>query len=695
MALSVDTPVQYVKGVGPKLAALLRKKGIATVRDLIEFYPRTYEDRRAARNIASLKEGDFVGLKAQVVKVHQISMGRSSRKIYDVVVRDASGSIHCKFFRVPYRGYFERFKAGTEVRVIGKVISYRGQIQFHHPEIHDESEDQERDELIPVYSETEGLTSKKLRSIIRSAFEVMEFKPGQKIDLFETLPLWIRQKYQLVSRGDSLYYLHFPDIKEASHFLERTTPYHRRIIFDEFFLLELILASRKKGLSEQNATPIVINNLLEEKFKKSLPFELTGAQNKVLAEIKTDLQKTSPMNRLVQGDVGSGKTVVALLAALHTIASGLQVAFMAPTEILAHQHFKQAEKFLAPFNIQVALLTGTMKASEKQKTLEEIREGKIHLVVGTHALIQHTVEFQKLGLVIVDEQHRFGVEQRGSLRKKGISPHFLLMTATPIPRSLAMTVYGDLDVSAITELPKGREPIVTRVTYQSKRDQVIHFVREHLQKGRQAYIIFPLVEESEKIDLKSAITEYEKLKVDFAEFRVGLLHGRMKAEEKDTVMAEFRDHNLDILVSTTVIEVGVDVPNSNIIWVEHAERFGLAQLHQLRGRVGRGSHKSYCILMMGYAKSPEAVERVSFLERTNDGFKISEFDLELRGPGEFLGVRQSGMPGFKLANLVRDLPILEQARTAALELFERDPRLMQKDHQELRLQMTEQQAHLS
>lgn len=695
MAMSVDTPVQYVKGVGPKLALVLRRKGIATIRDLIEFYPRTYEDRRAARNIASLKEGDFVGLKAQIARVQQIPIGKTSRKIYDIVVRDASGAIHCKFFRVPYKGYFERFKPGAEVRVVGKVINYRNQIQFHHPELSEEGQEQETDELIPVYSETEGLTSKKLHTMVRLAFEGVGFKPGQKEDPFEELPDWVRKKFSLASKGDSLYQLHFPNIQHAADYLERKTAAHHRIIFDEFFMLEMILASRKKGLSDQNAFPISLNDTWEDLLKKSLPFELTTAQKNVLLDIKKDIQKKSPMNRLVQGDVGSGKTVVALIAALHAISSGMQVAMMAPTEILAQQHLKNAKKFLEPLNIKVELLTGSQKTAEKQKVLEKIQSGEVQFIVGTHALIQETVQFHKLGLVVVDEQHRFGVEQRSVLRKKGQSPHFLLMTATPIPRSLAMTVYGDLDVSAINEMPQGRQAIVTRLTYQSKRAQVIGFVKEHLEKGRQAYIIFPLVEESEKIDLKSAMTEFEKLKVDFQQFRVGLLHGRMKAEDKDAVMLDFRDHKLDVLVSTTVIEVGVDVPNANIMWIEHAERFGLAQLHQLRGRVGRGEHKSYCVLMMGFAKSPEAVERVSFLEKTNDGFKISEFDLELRGPGEFLGVRQSGMPGFKLANLVRDIPILEQARSAALELFDRDPKLKEKYHQDLKTKMAAQESNLS
>lgn len=708
MALSVDSSVQYVKGVGPKLALLLKKKGIVTIKDLIEFYPRAYEDRRAARSIASLQDGDYVGLRAEVVRVAAIPLGKTGRKIYDITIGDGSGIIHCKFFRIPYRGYFEKFKPKSKVRIVGKVILYRNNLEFHHPELHEEEsagegtpENQtegsartEQDELLPIYSETEGLTSKKFHSMIGAALEALEIPKNLGVDI-EDSPDWLLKKYNLASYVDSIYHIHFPKAGQGQQFLERNTPYHRRLIFDEFFLLELILASRKKGVQNLEAPQMSLHPQLEAQFLKSLPFELTEAQKKVIDEVKKDLSLSRPMNRMVQGDVGSGKTMVALITAIHAIKAGFQVALMAPTEILAQQHLVNAEKYLKPLGLKMGLLSGQLKASEKNKALEDLSTGEIQLVVGTHALIQEGVEFHNLGYVIVDEQHRFGVEQRSVLRRKGRSPHFLLMTATPIPRSLAMTIYGDLDISTIQEMPKGRQPIVTRATFQSKRPQVLQFVKEQLGQGRQAYIIFPLVEESEKIDLKSAITEYEKLTLELPAYKLGLLHGKMKADEKDAVMEKFRKHELDILVSTTVIEVGVDVANANIIWIEHAERFGLSQLHQLRGRVGRGNHKSYCILMMGYAVSAEAQDRVRILETTNDGFKISEHDLEIRGPGEFLGVRQSGMPGFKLANLVRDLPLLEEARKAAFELLEKDPQLLQKQHQRLKQKMKSNQENLS
>ncbi len=687
--------------MGPKLGLLLKKKGIETLRDLLEFYPRAYEDRRAARSIASLKDGDFVGLQAEVARATAIPMGRTGRKIYDISIRDASGLIHCKFFRVPFRGYFDKFQPGTKVRVVGKVILYRNQLEFHHPELHEWTEDEDRgdqDELLPIYSETEGLTSKKMQSIIRAALTALELPKNLSLDI-EKDPDWLRRKYNLATYAESIYRIHVPEAGQGQSYLDRQTPYHRRLIFDEFFMLELILASRKKGMQNESAPSISLNSKIETQFLKSLPFELTEAQKKVILEVQKDMALTRPMNRLVQGDVGSGKTMVALITALSAIANGYQVAMMAPTEILAQQHAINAEKFLKPLGIHVGFLSGQLKGKEKSQALEDLSSGKTQFIVGTHALIQEGVSFHNLGYVVVDEQHRFGVQQRSTLKGKahetGLSPHFLLMTATPIPRSLAMTVYGDLDVSIINELPKGRQPIVTRATYQSKRPQVLQFLKEQLEQGRQAYIVFPLVEESEKIDLKSATNEFEKLKNELPQYRLGLLHGKMKPEEKDLIMESFRKHEIDVLVSTTVIEVGVDVPNANIMWVEHAERFGLSQLHQLRGRVGRGQYKSYCILMMGYAVSAEAQDRVRFLETTNDGFKVSEYDLEIRGPGEFLGVRQSGMPGFKIAHLVRDLPILEEARQAAFELLDRDPKLAQKQHEQLRSLMQQSQKSLS
>jgi ATP-dependent DNA helicase RecG len=394
------------------------------------------------------------------------------------------------------------------------------------------------------------------------------------------------------------------------------------------------------------------------------------------------------MHRMVQGDVGSGKTLVCFMAAIFCTEGGKQACLMVPTEILAEQHFKNAQKLLSPLGMRVALLTGKSKASERKDLFEKLAQGEIDFLIGTHALIEDEVIFKELALVIIDEQHRFGVEQRGRLKNKGVSPHFLIMTATPIPRTLAMTVYGDLDVSIIDEMPPGRSPIQTRVAFENKKPQALQFMAEQIQKGRQAYVVYPLVEESEKIDLKNAVSEYELLQKQFPSFKIGLLHGKMKPAEKDEVMSRFRAGEYQILVSTTVIEVGVDVPNANLMIIEHAERFGLSQLHQLRGRVGRGEHKSFCILIMGHAVSEEARERTTFMEKSTDGFKIAEFDLEMRGPGQFMGTRQSGLPGFKMANLVRDLAILQQARAAAFEVLKKDPALKLAENQALREELT-------
>jgi ATP-dependent DNA helicase RecG len=683
MALYFDTPIQYLKGVGPKLGTLLKKKGIGTLEDLLHNYPRTYEDRRAARNIASLKEGETVSIKAQVTNVSSYNLGKSRKKIYDVTVRDGSGLIHCKFFRVPYRGYFERFQPHQEVRVIGRVTHYRGRIEFHHPDIQDiKGEEEITDQLIPIYSETEGLTATRLRKIVAQATEAL--KKDEIEDFDEKLPKWMLDQYQLPAMKPTFLSIHHPPQGAGEDFLNYRSPFHRRLIFEEFFWLEMLLASRKQGVRKERAPAMGQDSPRIPEFIDSLPFELTWAQKKAYADIKKDLKNHYPMHRLVQGDVGSGKTMVALMSALHAIDNGFQVALMVPTEILAQQHFLGAQKLLEKLGVSVGFLSGHMKAKEKQRTYEQIASGEVSLVVGTHALIQSAVDFQNLGLVIVDEQHRFGVEQRKKLKSKGQSCHLLLMTATPIPRSLAMTVYGDLDVSLINEIPQGRKPITTRMTYQSKRPKVIGFLRDQLKAGRQAYIVYPLVEESEKMDLKNATDEFEKIKKDLPDFKVALIHGKMKSDEKDLVMEKFRAHEFDILVSTTVIEVGVDVPNANIIWIEHAERFGLSQLHQLRGRVGRGEHKSYCILSLGYAVSDESRQRIQLMEDTVDGFKIAEADLELRGPGEFLGARQSGLPGFKMANLVRDMEILKQAREAAFEVMRRDPDLKKYEHRKIR-----------
>jgi ATP-dependent DNA helicase RecG len=568
---------------------------------------------------------------------------------------------------VPYKGYFERFQPFQEVRVIGKPSVYRGALEFHHPDIHPVKPEEEiTNALIPIYVEIEGLTSPKIARLVKSVLQepIPEFMPRNMLE-----------KYGLMNLNQAIREVHEPPVDQGDLFLKFESMAQKRIIFDEFFLMEFHLARKRQHLEREKSLAIVSKGKLAESLKNSLEFQLTGAQERSYAEIIKDLKLSHPMHRLVQGDVGSGKTLVAFMAAAYAAEAGVQTALMVPTEILAEQHFATAEKRLHPLGIRVGLLTGQTKAKEREKILSEMAEGRIHLLIGTHALIQDDVEFKKLGLVIIDEQHRFGVEQRNKLRAKGLSPHFLVMTATPIPRTLAMTVYGDLDISVIDEMPKGRIPIVTRKTYQSKRPAVMQFIRDHMKQGRQAYIVYPLIEESESMDLRNALEEYERVKKEFPEFQVGLLHGRMKPAEKDEVMDRFRRNEIQILVSTTVIEVGVDVPNANIMLIEHAERFGLSQLHQLRGRVGRGNYKSYCVLMLGYALSEEGVRRAEIMESTIDGFKIAEADLEMRGPGEFMGTRQSGLPGFKMANLVRDVKILMLARDAAFELAQQDPQL--------------------
>jgi ATP-dependent DNA helicase RecG len=681
MSLHFDTDVQYVKGVGPKLGDVLRRRGIARVFDLLEYFPRTYEDRRAVRHIQSLVPDQLVSITAKILRVRSMPLGRTKRRIWEVVVGDSTGRIACKYFRTPYKGYFERFQPMQEVRVIGKVTSYRGALEFHHPDIHPLKDEEENENVvIAIYSEIEGLTSFKIARLVRSALEKGETLP-------EILPPWIRENYGLIGLNQALREVHQPPVELGDAFLKFTAPAQRRVIFDEFFLIELYLAGKKAGVEKEPAEPLASDGRLAEGLRSALPFELTGAQNRAFAEIVADLKKPHPMHRLVQGDVGSGKTLVALMAACMAAEAGAQTALMVPTEILAEQHHANAKKWLEPLGLKVGLLTSQIKGKERQQVLDDLKAGEIRVCIGTHALIQGDVEFANLGLVIVDEQHRFGVEQRNTLKRKGLSPHFLVMTATPIPRTLAMTVYGDLDVSVIDELPKGRMPVVTRKTFQSKRDLVLGFVREQIEKGRQAYIVYPLVEESETLDLKNALEEFEKVSAEFPQFQVGLLHGRLKPQEKDDVMERFRAGQIQILVATTVIEVGVDVPNANIMVIEHAERFGLSQLHQLRGRVGRGAHKSYCVLVLGYALSDEAVQRAEIMERTTDGFKIAEADLEMRGPGEFLGTKQSGLPGFKMANLVRDVVILQEARAAAFELIARDPGLVKPEHAALRVRM--------
>ena len=686
--MELSTPIQYLKGVGPKLAKVFNKKGICTVEDLLQLYPRGYRDYRVCQSIRDLRENEDVSLVAQLIAVcfHQ------RLRMWTVTLTDGTGTINCKYFKQPYQGYFDRFEPGMKVRIEGRVSLYKGFKEFHHPDIRDYVEREDVNRLIPLYTEIDPISHKKLLKMIETALKNLQGK------IPEYLPDWLRQKYNLILKETALQHLHRPENHLAEDMISGKSVAHRRIKFDEFFWMQLsILARKSKIIQQKSVTMTKDSQTFQEQALKILDISLTSAQSKVLSEILFDLKSPRPMHRLIQGDVGSGKTVVAFLSALHTMINGYQVALMVPTEVLAEQHYENAKQLFSHIpqtDIKVTLLTGHIKKSEKESRLLQLQTGNIHFCIGTHALIQEGVHFKNLGLTIIDEQHRFGVNQRRQLKVKG--SHLLVMTATPIPRSLSMTLYGDLDISIINELPAGRQPIVTRVTYEKQRRKVIEFIRYQLSQGRQAYIIYPLVEESEKKDLRDAVSAFEDLKQVFSEFTLGLIHGKMKSVEKESIMESFRKKEIHILVSTTVIEVGVDIANANVIWVEHAECFGLSQLHQLRGRVGRGQYKSYCILMLGQKVSREGRERVRILEQTSDGFQIADKDLELRGPGDFLGTRQSGLEGlFKMANIVRDKAILLEAYQATQELFREDPHLKREEHIALKMALSGKNSSLS
>lgn len=679
--LYADTNLQYVKGVGPKTAEAFYEKSITNLEELLQFYPRTYEDNRIATKITSLKPGSRVSL---IAEIYSVTSNSHSRR-HELVIQDNTGRISCSFFRLPYKGYFTQFQRGFKIKVSGTVSLYRGKIQFNHPQLSLLKKGEVlKDKLISVYPEL-NISAIKIQKIMNSALEAFNNKENS-IALKEVFPLWLRKQFNILGLEETLLNIHQPNIKEAESFLNFKTSYQKRIIFEEFFYLQLHLALKKYGFMEKEAISMEKQPSLISRFLKALDFQLTDAQILAFKEIESDLCGTKVMHRLLQGDVGSGKTLVALLSVLTVIASGYQAVLMVPTEVLAKQHFKTAFSMLENLGFKTALLTGSIKAKEKKQILEDLASGEIPFCIGTHALIQDAVEFKNLALVLVDEQHRFGVGQRNKLHLKGSNPHFLVMTATPIPRTLSMTVYGDLDTSVLNEKPKGRQPIITRAIYENKKDKVWEFVLKQITQGRQAYIIYPLVEDSEKLDLQNVTDAYEKLKNIFPkDVKLALLHGRMKAEEKDVIMEEFKNKSIDILISTTVIEVGIDVPNANIIVVENAERFGLAQLHQLRGRVGRGIHKSYCVLISSFKSSKESFERTRILENSDDGFFIAEEDLSLRGPGDLSGLRQSGLPEFKMANIFRDVVILKEARQAAFEVIKKDPSLESLDNQNLKL----------
>lgn len=654
--LNID--IQYVKGIGPKKAYKLNKLGIFTLKDLLYYFPRQYEDRNNLKKIIQLQNEDKATIKAIITGI-TTSNPKKGMTLTKVDIKDETGYAKLVFFNQPYIS--KAFKVGDTILVFGKVKKEFRNIELSSCEIeHLSNAPKNTCKIMPIYPLTFGITNKEVISIIKSILS------NKELVIKEYLPKNILDKYKLCSIDYAIRNIHSPSSKESF----KIALY--RIIFEEFLILQLGLFMFKNGVTEVEGIKFEKNEKLND-IINSLPFKLTKAQNRALNEIIQDMESNKVMNRLVQGDVGSGKTVVALLALTNCVLNGYQGALMAPTEILAEQHYISLNEILKPFGINVELLVGSLTKKQKENVLKKVKNNEIDILIGTHALIEDKVEFDKLGIVITDEQHRFGVRQRGKLSEKGSNPDVLVMTATPIPRTLALILYGDLDISIIDELPPGRQPIDTIAINKDKRDRAYNnLVRTEVEKGRQVYIVCPLVEESESIEAKAAVELVEELKQEyFSDLKVGLLHGKMKANEKDNIMKSFKNKELDILVSTTVIEVGVNVPNATLMIIENAERFGLAQLHQLRGRVGRGKYKSYCILIYA-SKSEVCKQRMAIMEETNDGFKISEKDLEIRGPGEFFGTRQHGLPELKIANIFKHMKILKIAQQEARYIISED-----------------------
>ena len=709
--LQLQTEVKFVKGVGPRVSEWLAQKNICTVEDLLYYLPFRYEDRLNPRGIGELRAGEMATV---IAEVRNSSMFRTrSMPVFQMVAGQGRATLRCIWFNGEYLR--DRFKPGQLVALYGKVEEgWKGKgLEIKQPQFElldgggngegdfsaedaEEIESLEVGRIVPIYETAaqQKLTPRWFRRVIYGALRSLADP------IPDGLPPALVSRIGLVDRRMAFEQAHFPPAGESVVALQSSaTPAHRRLIFEELFFLEVGLELKRRRMRQRAGIAFALNEKVREAIKKILPFHPTAAQKRVLKEIAEDMQQPSPMRRMLQGDVGSGKTIVALQAAVIAIENGYQVAFMAPTEILATQHYLSARRILEEAGYRVVLLTGSLDEERKRNARRHIAQGGAHLVIGTHALIQEKVEFQNLGLVIVDEQHRFGVLQRFSLMKKGAAePDTLVMTATPIPRTLALTLYGDLDASILDELPPGRTPITTRKVSDDRAPEVWDFVKKQVAAGRQAYVVYPVIEgapsdqpelefmgtaPASKSGLKAAMHMYEELRKKIMPgLRVGLLHGRLDPEEKDAAMRRFKNGELDVLVSTTVIEVGVDVPNATVMVVEHAERFGLSQLHQLRGRIGRGAAKSYCILMTGGKVSPEGETRLKTMVRTQNGFEISEIDLEIRGPGEFFGTKQAGMPGFRVASLARDRKLLELAKEEAVRLVQNgDPEITAADRE--------------
>jgi ATP-dependent DNA helicase RecG len=689
--VGLDAPLTVLRGIGPRQAENLQRLGLRTMGDALYFFPRRYVDYSELRTINRLQYGEEITLIATIweTTVRRIRGGQA--QMVQSILSDGTGTIQVTWFNQPWLK--SKLIAGRQVQVAGRVDQYLGRLTMQNPASEEiDKESLETGRIVPVYSLTQGISPIAMR---RWMYELVGYTAPKVVD---SLPTSIRTRARLLPLGEALLQIHFPDSQEM------LGAARKRLAFDEMLLLQLGVQRQRLEWNLETARPLIAPDPALDERIAGLPYELTSAQKRAVADIRADMSRPVPMNRLLQGDVGSGKTVVAALAMAVAVGAGMQTALMAPTAILAEQHYHNLTRLLAgdpppaadgprfhPGGL--ALLLGTTPESEKREIYDGLRDGSIKIVIGTQALIQEKVEFASLGLVVMDEQHRFGVAQRARLRGKGSAgvPHVLVMTATPIPRTLALTVYGELDLSIIDEMPPGRLPVETRIVYVNERERAYAFLRQQVQQGRQAYVICPLVEESEKIEARAAVDEYERLKTHvFRDLRLGLLHGRMKADEKEEVMAHFRDGQVQVLVSTSVVEVGVDIPNASTVLVEGANRFGLSQLHQFRGRVGRGMHKSYCLLAsdLGAESADESNTRLKDMENTGDGFKLAEKDLERRGPGEFLGTRQSGFGELKLARLT-DLALIDMARREAVGLLENDLRLEKPEHAALAERLNE------
>ena len=680
---ALSQPAQFVRGVGPRRAEQLRKFGIAMVEDLLYHLPFRYEDRRRLSRVRDLRVGETASVVGEIAHLAERYVGRAQRRILEGVLRDDTGLLALTWYhQVAY--FRSRYQVGQRCLVHGKVeAGPTGQKRIVHPEV-DLSADLEGQGVLPVYNKPTTMSVAAMRMLVQQAAADWSDR------LPSVLPPRLVQAAKIVDLQEAMRQIHTPsrdadvDALNAARSLA-----HRSLVFDELFFLQLGMALRRRSVEVESGLALPERGTLTGQLRALLPFALTAAQQRVLQEIYADMAQPHPLHRLVQGDVGSGKTVVALFAALAAIENGYQAAFMAPTELLAEQHAATIRPFTEQLGVETVLLTGELTRAQRRQVYERIVSGAVQLVIGTHALLEEGVSFKALGLGVIDEQHRFGVLQRAALRRLGgsadVAPDILLMTATPIPRTLAMAVYGDLDISVIDELPPGRQPVRTLLRHEGERPRVYDLVKRELDRGRQGYVVYPLVESSDVMELRDATTMARELATTvFHGYRVGLVHGKMKGSEKDAVMRRFKAGDVQLLVSTTVIEVGIDVPNATIMVVENAERFGLAQLHQLRGRVGRGAEQSLCILVTPFHRGDDTQRRLQALAATNDGFRIAEADLEIRGPGELLGTRQSGLPDFRVANLIRDRGILEEARRAAESWLRGDAKLETPESQPLR-----------